>query len=124
LLLLLLLPASSFAGPQDADWAGVPAILARISAPVFPARDFRLTEFGAVADGKTDATEAFRKAIAACSEAGGGRVMVAPGRFLTGAIHLRSNVNLHLEEGATILFSQNPDHYLPVVPTFWEGVSA
>lgn len=121
-LLLLLMPCS-FGGPQqDADWTAVPAIMKRISAPVFPARDFRLTEFGAVADGKTDATEAFRKAIAACGQAGGGRVVVPPGRFLTGAIHLRSNVNLHLEDGATILFSQNPDHYLPVAPTFWEGV--
>ncbi|MBX5479576.1 MAG: glycoside hydrolase family 28 protein [Pyrinomonas methylaliphatogenes] len=104
-------------------WAReVPQILARIKPPVFPDRDFDLTRFGAVGDGRTDCTESFRRAIAACHRAGGGRVIVPAGTFLTGAIHLRSNVCLHLMPEATIRFSQDPQKYLPVVFTRWEGV--
>ncbi len=79
-----------------------------------------MLEHGAAGDGKTDCTEAFRKAIAAANAAGGGRVVVPEGDYLTGAIHLRSNVNLHLLEGATIRFSTDPKQYLPPVFTRWE----
>jgi polygalacturonase len=103
------------------SWASVPAILARIKPPKFPARDFNITNFGAVADGKSDSTEAIRRTIAACNAAGGGRVVVPAGVFLTGAIHLQSNVNLYLSEGATLKFSTDPGKYLPVVYTRFEG---
>ncbi len=110
-------------GAEPADpWTRLPAILATIKAPVFPARDFLVTDFGAKADGTTDATEALRDAIAACASAGGGRVVVPPGEFLTGAIHLKSGVNLHLKKGATLRFSTDPSRYLPVVKTRFEGV--
>ena len=113
-------------GPVPANapdpWERLPGILAAIRAPVFPDRDFPVTDFGAVADGTTDATGAFRAAIEACARAGGGRVVVPPGVFLTGPIHIRSSVNLHVSEGATIRFSRDPAAYLPVVPTRWEGV--
>lgn len=102
-------------------WETVPAILARIKAPKFPARDFKITDFGAHPDAGTDNTEAIRKAIAACHDSGGGRVVVPRGVFQTGAIHLKSNVNLHLEEGATLKFSADPAKYLPVVFTRFEG---
>src|SRR6185436_14300259 len=59
--------------------------------------------------------------IAACNAAGGGRVVVTPGVFLTGAIHLKSNVNLHVAEGATLKFIPDPAKYLPAVYTRWEG---
>jgi polygalacturonase len=97
-----------------------PRILARIKGPVFPKRDFVITKFGAQADG-SDSTEAFNKAIAACSKAGGGRVVVPSGTFLTGAIHLKSNVNLFVSKDATIKFSKDPNKFLPVVFTRWEG---
>jgi polygalacturonase len=77
--------------------------------------------FGAVGDGVTDCTRAFRDAITACNRAGG-HVIVPGGIFLTGAIHLLSNVDLHLEEGATILFSQDQAAYLPVVFSRWQGI--
>ncbi len=101
-------------------WSAVPAILARIRPPRFPARDFNITNYGAVGGGP-DCTEAIRKAIAACHAAGGGRVVVPRGVFLTGAIHLKSNVNLHIAEGATLKFSADPAKYLPVVYTRFEG---
>ena len=48
--------------------------------------------------------------------------MVVPaGTFLTGAVHLKSNVNLHISEGATLKFSSDPAQYLPVVRSRWEG---
>src|SRR5438132_5183208 len=98
-------------------WNSWPAILARIKAPKFPARDFNITNFGAIGDGKYDSTETIRKAIAACNAAGGGRVVVPAGVFLTGAIHLKSNVNLYVSEGATLTFSNDPEKFLSVVYT-------
>jgi polygalacturonase len=109
------------AAPPD-PWARLPGILARIQPPVFPDRDYPVTRFGAVADGRTDATAALRAAIEACHRAGGGRVLVPPGVFLSGPIHLKSNVNLHVSKGATVRFSRDPAAYLPVVLTRWEGV--
>jgi polygalacturonase len=89
--------------------------------PAFPRRDFPVTRFGAVADGSTDATAAFAAAIDACTQAGGGRVTVPAGTYLTGAIRLRSNVELHLERGSTVKFSTDPAAY-PVVYCRWQGI--
>jgi polygalacturonase len=105
-----------------AGWDSVPAILARIRPPVFPKRDFDVITYGAVGDGVTDCSEPIKKAIAVCSQAGGGRVVVPAGDFLTGAIHLRSKVNLHIAAGATLRFSPDSRLYLPAVYTRWEGV--
>jgi polygalacturonase len=114
--------ASGAGAYTGAGWEMVPGILARIKPPVFPDRDFAITSYGAVGDGVRDCTDAFRQAIDACVAAGGGRVVVPAGRFLTGAIHLRSNVNLHVMGEATILFSTDPTMYLPQVLTRFEGV--
>jgi polygalacturonase len=110
--------ASAVAGGA---WDRVPEILARITPPVFPDRVLSIVDHGAVADGITSCTEAIRTAIAACADAGGGRVLVPAGRFFTGPIHLRSNVELHVSDGATLLFSTDPADY-PNVFTRWEGV--
>jgi polygalacturonase len=97
------------------------ALRKQIIAPVFKNKDYPITRYGAVADGKTLNTSAFKKAIEACNRAGGGRVVVPAGVFLTGPIYLKSNVNLHLNSGATIRFSQNTRDY-PIVFTRWEGM--
>jgi len=99
-----------------------PKILARIKPPKFKKKDYFVTKFGAVGDGKTLNTEAFKKAIEECAKKGGGRVVVPKGEWLTGAIHLKSNVNFHVQKDATIKFSTNPKDYLPLVHTRWEGM--
>ncbi len=105
----------------DSGWANLPIILASITQPVFPDRDFSILNFGAIGDGNTDCTAAFSAAIKACNDSGGGRVIVPNGKFLTGPIHLLSNVNLHLTDSAIINFSTNPADFLPVVYTRFEG---
>jgi unsaturated rhamnogalacturonyl hydrolase len=100
-------------------WGDYERVLARIKAPTFPDRDFPITDFGAKPG--ADATASIRAAIAACHDAGGGRVVVPAGEWGTGAIHLKSNVNLHVSKGATLLFSYDLENY-PVVFTRWEGV--
>jgi unsaturated rhamnogalacturonyl hydrolase len=119
-VLLVSVPPCAWGGEAAAGWDAVPAILARIREPVFPSRDCLVTEHGAVA-GAGDSTGAIRRAIAACHAQGGGRVVVPRGVFFTGAIHLKSNVNLHLMDGATLRFSPDPAKYLPVVFTRFEG---
>jgi polygalacturonase len=102
-------------------WATASAILGRVKAPEFPSRQIDVIAHGAKPDGVTDCTAAFRAAIDRCRAAGGGRVVVPAGRFLTGAIRLRSNVNLHLSDGATIAFDRDAAKYLPLVLTRFEG---
>ncbi len=79
---------STGAGFQLAEaWSTVPALLARIVPPMFPSREFDVTEFGAVAGGITNCTQAFSRAIAACAGAGGGRVYRAAGRQIPDRPH-------------------------------------
>ncbi|MEV5747345.1 glycoside hydrolase family 28 protein [Actinoallomurus sp. NPDC052308] len=112
--------ASAFA---DADpWRTADRIRRRVRAPRFPHHRFRITDFGATGDGTTDCTRAFDAAISACARRGGGRVVVPPGRYLTGPIRLRSHVDLHVDAGATVLFDTDPARYLPAVYTRWQGV--
>ncbi len=97
-------------------------IVKKLKVPVFPNRSFDVTSFGADENGKNDSTEAIQKAIDQAHQAGGGRVTVPEGVFLSGALRLKSNVDLHIAKGAVIKFSQNPEDYLPVVLTRFEGV--
>lgn len=80
----------------------------RPALPVIPTRTFKLTDFGAIGNGQTLNTAAFKKAIAAVEKAGGGRLIVPKGVFRTAPFALCSNLNLHLEAGAVI---QAPDTF-------------
>ena len=105
----------------EADpWKRMESIIKSIPETHFSDKTYNINDFGAVADAKTSNTLAFEKAIKACASNGGGKVLVPNGKYLTGPIHLESNVNLHLEDNAEILFSLNPKEY-PIVHTSWEG---
>jgi polygalacturonase len=107
---------------SEPPWEMIDGILAKIQPPTFPDRDFPITDFGAVEGGAADCKAAIDKAIAACHEAGGGRVVVPKGTWsVLGPIHLKSHVNLHVEADARLAFSTKPEHYLPMVFTRFEG---
>lgn len=83
--------------------------------------NFNITNFGAIPDGITSCTKSFITAINTCSKSGGGTVYVPAGKFLTGAITLKSNINLNLDSGAVLIFSNDITEY-PVVNSRWEGI--
>lgn len=110
--------------PNAADaWAKIyPAIEKQIKAPEFRDKDYKLFDYGKPS--KTEGflyTELINRVIDLCSREGGGRVIIPAGTWLTGPITLKSNVNLHLEEGATLLFTSDLKEY-PLVYTRWEGM--
>ncbi|MBN2063288.1 MAG: carbohydrate-binding protein [Sedimentisphaerales bacterium] len=113
-------------------WRKVPEILKAIVPPVFPDRDFNITDYGAIGDGKIDCYCAFKTAIEACNKAGGGRVVVPEGTYLVeGPVHLKANVNLHFAaQGSIIKFSTNRERFLVgdnehngCVLVSWEGTT-
>jgi polygalacturonase len=83
--------------------------------------DYSILNYGAVPDGKTLSTSAIQQAVDACEAAGGGRVLVPTGTFLTGAIFLKSNIDFHVSSGAIMLGSENFDDY-PPIDGIWEGI--
>ncbi len=104
------------------DWAKADEIVAAIALPNIPQQQFSIVDYGAVPGGRKDARPAILAAMAAAVEAGGGRVVLPEGQWLSkGPLHLKSRIDLHLEKGAHLLFSAEPKHYLPVVRTRWEG---
>jgi len=115
---LALASRTSWALVND-PWNSAADLIARIAPPRIPRRDFSIAKYGAKPG--MDVSAAIRKAIDVCHREGGGRVVVPAGEYFTGAIHLKSRVELHLEAGATLRFSQDPAHY-PIVFTRWEGV--
>ena len=88
---------------------------------VFPDRDFPITKYGAKPGDVKATTAAFAKAMAACNKAGGGRVVVPAGEWLTGPVHFRSGCNLYLSEGAKLVFDDDLSLYYPAVQASWEG---
>ena len=102
-------------------YADLPFEMPRVEAPSFPDNEVNLSDFGAVGDGTQLCTEAFARAIDALSQKGGGRLTVPAGVWFTGPIVLKSNINLHVEKGAVILFSPDIDLY-PLVETVFEGL--
>ena len=85
-------------------------------------KQFSIVDFGAEPTNQSKNTAALSRAIEKAHAAGGGIVHIPQGQWLTGPIHLKSHVNLHLDEGAVLLFSGNPADYLPAVHTTWEGM--
>ena len=120
-LIALLLPVLALANGWDA--ALYKQIEQSIQSPQISGKDYVITKFGAKSDAAAAVNQkAIQKAIDKCSKKGGGRVII-PARqtFQTGAIALKSHVNLHVEEGATLQFVFLPELY-PIVETSWEGL--
>ncbi len=103
-------------------WLSADEIKASTRVPSFANKDFFVEEFGARADSDVDCTKAIKAAIHACNKSGGGRVVLSKGIYKSGAIHLLSNVELHIAKSAQVSFYTDTEHYLPVVFTRWEGM--
>lgn len=102
-------------------YENLPFEMPRLTRPSFPANKVSIVDFGGVGDGIALNTEAFAKAIDALVAKGGGQLTVPSGVWLTGPIVFRSNINLHLEDKAIILFSPDKDLY-PLIETVFEGL--
>lgn len=85
-------------------------------------KEFLITDFGATVGDKEATSTAISAAITEANNNGCGVVVIPAGVWLTKKIHFKSNVNLHLREDAVLLFSGNPQDYLPPVQTTWEGM--
>ncbi len=120
-LLLILTLGVSAENPYKRYTQGLPFTLSEVVAPVIPNREVKLSDFQADGTGQTLCTEAFAKAIDVLSSQGGGRLVVPRGLWLTGPIVLKSNIELHLEDGAVIQFAADESLY-PIVKTSFEGL--
>ncbi|PXV63598.1 polygalacturonase [Dysgonomonas alginatilytica] len=123
-ILTVCLPVSGLLNAGDRYtylYKDLPFEMPILDRPVFPANNLSITDFGGVPDGATLNTEAFAKAIDALSKKGGGTLTVPSGIWYTGPIVFQSNINLHLEKGALILFSSDFNLY-PLVHTVFEGL--
>jgi polygalacturonase len=107
---------SVHAQTADYSWENLP----KINQPVFKADTFNIVDFGAESDGTTLNTQSINKAITACSQKGGGVVLVPSGYWLTGPIKLKSNVNLHLANNAFLQFSSDFNQY-KIIEGSYEG---
>ena len=104
LILAVLFPALFVSAAKPDDLPAIPA-------PVIPDRTFNITDYGALPDGKTINTDAIVKAISAATAAGGGRVLIPAGSFLTGPFALASNIDLHLDAGSVLRLSDKTSDY-------------
>lgn len=116
LVFSVLFSNENFGQSKDISWyiAKAPFKMKAVIKPVFPNKNFTIVDYGAVGDGQTLNTEAFAKAIDACTKAGGGKVIVPAGLWLTGPIEMKSNVNLVVERGALIQMTKDHSKY-PVI---------
>lgn len=121
-LFFLLISCVSFAQNTPFSSGKVDEIVHRIQLPVIPAYQINVLKTGAKGDSIYDNKKAFDKAMALCKKNNGGTIIVPKGIYkINGPIHFVSNVNLKIEKGAKIKFSDNPKDYLPMVLTSWEG---
>ena len=102
-------------------YRGLPFEMGRVVRPQIPDRSVSVADFGAIADGVTLCSAAFEGAMEELERQGGGHLVVPAGTWYTGPIGLRSHIDLHLEEGAVIVFCPDLDLY-PVIPTVFEGL--
>jgi len=121
MLLALVLPSLAQQS-LESMYEGIEFDMPKVKETSFPDFEKRITEYGAVGDGIFKNSDAFKAAIEAVNSEGGGSVIVPRGVWLTGPITLLSNINLHLEDGALILFSRDFDDY-PLVETSFEGLN-
>src|SRR5579872_825784 len=96
---------------QSSTSAAMPTAQPAIARPTIPDHTVSILDFGAAGDGTTDNTAAFAKAIDTCAAAGGGHVVVPAGTYFTGPIHLKSQIDFHLDAGSKILFSRKFDDF-------------
>lgn len=121
-LLFLLFSTVSFAQNNEFPSAKVDSIVKRIQLPVIPSYQINILKLGAKGDSVTNNKSFFDKAMLLCKKNNGGTIIVPKGIYkINGPIHFASNVNLKIEKGAKIKFSDNPKDYLPMVLTSWEG---
>lgn len=118
-LLIAVIPyANSAFGQTDTTMrtilTGLPFQMPIPTLPVYQDNQVNILDFGAIGNGLILNTEAFNKALENCANQGGGRVIVPAGIWLTGPIQFKSNIDLHLEKGAFILFSKNHNDY-PII---------
>lgn len=118
---LITVGASARVGDFDYLYKNLPFKMERLIVPTFPDNRVSVVDFGGVGDAVTLNTEAFAKAIDALGKIGGGTLEVPFGVWYTGPITLQSNINLHLKEGALIVFSANFDDYR-MIETSFEGL--
>ncbi len=112
---------SVISGDYSDIYDGIEFSMEKVTEPVIPEYSVNIKDYGAVPDGQTLNTQAFADAIKKAADNGGGKVIVPRGIWLTGPIVMKSNIDLHVEEGALILFSRNFDHY-PLIETSFEGL--
>lgn len=110
------------ASPVADIYEGLPFEMPRVERPSFPDFQANITEFGAKNDGITLNTRAINDAIRSVSQKGGGTVIIPEGIWLTGPIELLSNVNLHTEKNALVLFTDDFEAY-PIIETSFEGLN-
>lgn len=107
---------------EETIYEGIEFSMPKVKTTSFPNYQVSIVDFGAVNGGLVKNTDAFSKAITAVNSKGGGKISVPRGIWLTGPITFKSNINLHLEDGALIVFSDDFDDY-PLIQTSFEGLN-
>ncbi|MNB78370.1 Polygalacturonase [compost metagenome] len=107
---------------RNTHFYGTPFEMEQIREPRFPEQSFRAENYRLSDTGMSEDIHAIQRAVDDCSAQGGGTVIVSPGKWHSGPVHLKSHVHLSVEKGAVITFSDTFADYLPPVFTRWEGM--